>query len=271
MHPHKSIAASCIALAFLSLNAHAILSSPPNPSMTDERALQYAVRQVFKAEKDFPYWKNVGMLNDSTAVYLGNGWILTAAHVGVGVFEMHDGSRYSPVPNTIKRFRNADGTFADICMFKVDYKKRDSIAQLPSVALGPIRPPRGAHVLLIGAGSGNSNLRTNDLRWNEDYRLRWGLNRVEHEFGSPMRTHHFLTSGFATEFSEGLAECQATPGDSGGPAFVYNRSTQRWELGGIILAVDSEFGHAAIGNQTYIADFSVLPKDLTQNGLVAAN
>jgi len=273
MTSRRFIISSCALLSFLTLNAHAILTPAPNPAATDERALQEAVRRAFRVQQDFPFWRNVGLLNDSTAVYMGNGYVLTAAHVGAGVFKLPDGSSYKPEPNSLRRFRNADGTFADLCLFRVIYRKRDPIAKLPSVPMGPMRPPRGSYVLLIGAGSGNSHLhsRNTDFRWNEDYRLRWGLNRVEHEFGEPMRTHHYLTSGFATQFSQGEAECQATPGDSGGPAFVYNHGTRRWELGGIILAVDSEFGRAAFGNQTYIADLRVLPQTLTHNGLIAAN
>ncbi len=264
-------------LLFSCSDATALVTATGDSAHTSERALQRVLRSELQTQTEFPFWKNVGYLNESTAVYMGNGYVLTAAHVGAGKFQLADGSRYAPIPETEQRFRNSDGSFSDLCVFRVSYRASDSIADLPSVPLGPVCPGQGSFVLLIGAGSGNSSnsriqfASSRDFSWNEDFRIRWGLNRVAHQFASPMKTYHFSTPGYSTKFSRGEYRCQATPGDSGGAAFVYNRQTHRWELGGIILAVDSRVGEAEFGNQTYIADLTILPDQVFKlDGLFVA-
>src|ERR1700734_1830127 len=36
-------------------------------------------------------WDYVGTVNDASGVYLGNGWVLTAGHVGAGTFVLGSG------------------------------------------------------------------------------------------------------------------------------------------------------------------------------------
>ena len=55
-------------------------------------------------------------------------------------------------------------------------------------------------------------------------------------------------------------ECQAAPGDSGGAAFVFNEKANRWELGGVVIAVDSKKGRVAFGDHTYIGSLQAIPK-----------
>lgn len=264
-----------ILFALGSTTSHALVTSTGSPEHTCERSLQKVLRSVLKAKTAFPFFENVGILNESTGVYIGRGYVLTAAHVGPGEFQLSDGSTYQPFPGSEQRFKNPDGTFSDLCVFRIQFDSKDSIAKLKPISLGPVAPNHGSYILMIGAGSGNSghNRRTSHgmkFHWNDDYRIRWGLNRVANRFGSMMRTFRYLTPGYSTEFRPGKFQCQATPGDSGGAAFVYNRHTHEWQLGGIILAVDSEDGGAAFGNQTYIADLTILPSDIFNSaGLVA--
>ncbi|MEM0969154.1 MAG: hypothetical protein AAGJ31_07390, partial [Verrucomicrobiota bacterium] len=70
----------------------------------------------------------------------------------------------------------------------------------------------------------------------------------------------FRTPGYSTRFARGELQCQATPGDSGGGVFAFHPVFRRWELCGIILAVDGQEGKAAYGNQTYIGDLTIIPK-----------
>jgi hypothetical protein len=144
--------------------------------------------------------------------------------------------------------------------------RSDPLAALAPMALAKGAPDRGAFVVLVGAGGGNSGPRGSgpDFRWNEDFRVRWGFNSVSAKFVRPILTYSFATPGFATQFAIGEDESQACPGDSGGGVFLYNREARRWELGGVILAVDGQCGTAAFGDQTYIGDLSLLPrKELT--------
>ena len=227
-----------------------LVTSTGNPEHTSERALQRALRSLMKTPTAFPFFENVGILNESTGVYIGRGYVLTAAHVGPGEFQLADGSTYQPIPGSEQRFQNPDGSFSDLCVFRIRFASNDSLAKLKDIPLGPVCPNHGSYVVMMGAGS--------------------GVNRVANQFGSMMKTFRYQTPGYSTEFRPGSFQCQATPGDSGGAAFVYNRHTKQWELGGIILAVDSEDGGAAFGNQTYIADLTILPSDVFKSaGLVA--
>jgi hypothetical protein len=151
-------------------------------------------------------------------------------------------------------------------------EREDPLNNLPPIALAKASPERGAFVLLLGAGGGNSgNPRAaSDFHWNEDFRVRWGFNSVSAKFIRPIMTYSFATPGFATQFALGTDESQACPGDSGGGVFLFNREARRWELGGVILAVDGQPGTATFGDQTYIGDLSPLPRKEFPVGILAA-
>ncbi|MFT5468697.1 MAG: hypothetical protein ACI8UO_003809 [Verrucomicrobiales bacterium] len=237
------------------------LVSDESRTESDQEALQELVEKTLGADP-FPYWNHVGSIGRSTGVYLGNGSVLTAAHVGSGKFRLPDGSSYEVIADSEKFFTNRDGSTADLCLFKVKYKKTDSIASLPPIPLTTMPPKLGKQILLLGAGLGGENERAGTFTWNDQYHLRWGVNEIEEIYSAPMPTHDFHSFGFATKFERGSLECQATPGDSGGAAFHFNPKAKRWELAGIIVAVDSEFGRAEFGNQTYIADPALFRREL---------
>jgi hypothetical protein len=77
-----------------------------------------------------------------------------------------------------------------------------------------------------------------------------------------MPTSRYASFGFGTKFEKTGGRCQAAPGDSGGAAFHFNPGAKRWELAGVIVAVDSRFGGAEYGNQTYIADPALFRREL---------
>ncbi|MFT5469953.1 MAG: hypothetical protein ACI8UO_005076 [Verrucomicrobiales bacterium] len=251
----KALSTLLIAASILSAPnlATAIVSDQANAE-NDPRKLQAHVARKMNAQA-FPYWMHVGRIDRSTGVYLGNGYVLTAAHVGAGNFDLSDGTSYSVVPNSARILENRDGSQADFCLFRVKFNAKDSIAKLPPIQLATIAPTVGANVLLIGNGMGGSDSKANGaFPWKDNHQVRWGVNQIEEIYSQPMPTHDFLSYGYATRFEKGGIECQATPGDSGGACFRYNEGASRWELAGIIVAVDSEHGLAEYGNQTYIAD-----------------
>ncbi len=252
-----------LAVALLAgpFQSQALVAPGQSAISTSEGALQNFVKRAWKQEA-FPYWKNVGKIDRSTGVYLGGGYVLTAAHVGPGTFQLTDGSRYRVAKNSTQFFRNSDGSTADLCLFRVEFEIGDSIAKLPAIPLTTMPPKVGTRLLLLGAGAGGRNSSNNEYTWTEDYRLRWGTNAIEQIYSSPMATNTFHSFGFAAKFGKGVHEAQAAPGDSGGAAFHYNPSAKRWELAGVIVAVDSDFGRAEYGNQTYIADPALFRKQL---------
>ena len=251
--------------------AAAIVTPSPDPAHLSEPALQKALRDVLGQVPAFPYWSHLGSVNQSTGIYLGGGRVLTAAHVGAGVFTTQDGHSYRPVSGPPKRYPNRQGGDSDLLVYRILVNRGDPLFSLPPMTLAKSSPERGGFVLLLGAGGGNSGSRAGsaDYRWNEDFRLRWGFNSVSAKFVRPILTYTFATPGFATQFALGSDEAQACPGDSGGGVFVYNREARRWELGGVILAVDGAHGAAAFGDQTYIGDLSILPRKEFPTGILA--
>lgn len=253
-------------LAVVPESSFSLVTETPDPQHLHEAGLCRILNTVMRPTQRFPFWRNVGILNQSTGVYLGYGYVLTAAHVGPGVFSLQDGSSYRPVAGSERRFRNSNGTFADLTLFRVSYRRDDLLAQLPTIPMRRTCPGRGASVVLVGAGSGNSAddvmSSSVDFRWNDNTRMRWGLNRVEYQYQDPIETFAFRTPGFSTRFSKDNFACQATPGDSGGAVFAFNPMFKRWELCGVILAVDGSEGSAAYGNHTYIGDLSMLPAQI---------
>ncbi|RFC47892.1 MAG: hypothetical protein DVB23_000873 [Verrucomicrobia bacterium] len=254
--------------------AEGIVTPTSSPVHLSESGLQRAVRDAFGTVPTFPYWNYIGCVNHSTGIYIGAGRVLTAAHVGIGTFVTRDGRSYLPVAGSATRFRNRQGGHTDLFVYRIEVANSDPLGMLPPMSLSKACPDRGATVVLLGAGGGNAGnrLAANGFRWNEDFRLRWGLNAVAAKFVRPILTYEFATPGFATHFANGKGESQACPGDSGGGVFVFNREGNRWELGGVILAVDGKHGTASFGDQTYIGDLSLLPrKEFGPGGMLAAH
>jgi len=165
--------------------AEAIVTPTPDPGHLSEAALQSALKEVLGSAPAFPYWNYLGSVNQSTGIYIGSGQILTAAHVGIGTFTTRDGRSYRPVAGSETRFRNRQGGNSDLFVYRIEMGKTDPLAALAPMTLSKTCPDRGALVVLLGAGGGNSGRKGPgpvDFRWNEDFRLRWGLNAVAAKF-----------------------------------------------------------------------------------------
>lgn len=71
------------------------------------------------APVDDPGWNYLGYLNGASGIYLGSGWVLTAAHVGTGNFRL-GGISYSPLSNSTVQITNASPgrtIYTDLIMF----------------------------------------------------------------------------------------------------------------------------------------------------------
>lgn len=209
----------------------------------------------------FPFWKNIGQIERSTGIYMGNGYVLTAAHVGPGPFRTGDGRIYPALAQPVTYFRNFDDSQADLCLFRVQVTSSDPLASYPVIPLTTMPPRKGTALILIGGGAGSKSSGKR-FAWSDDYRVRWGLNTIEKVYSVTMPTSRYASFGFGTRFERTGGHCQAAPGDSGGAAFHFNPSSKRWELAGVIVAVDSRFGGAEFGNQTYIADPALFRREL---------
>ena len=114
---------------------------------------------------------------------------------------------------------------------------------------------------MVGSGLGRGEETTGQGRvgffWQAPSVKRWGTSVVdEHLHDQSIGS----TDAFATRFSisNTAHEAHAAHGDSGGAAFA--RLEDRWQLVGIILAVDHHDGQpdrsAVYGNRTMIADLA---------------
>ena len=185
------------------------------------------------APENDPGWVNVGERANATAVYLGNRWVLTAAHVGVGSvsFPVLDAT-FEADTSTRVQIQNPPGSgrrpTADIVLFQL---KDDP--QLAPLEIARQPPPVGTEIMVIGNGL---NYDLKQLHWDVEQRgviwtwsrtsppgefsgyrtntvpavMRWGTNLVEdeesffREFDEDIHTNlrlgTFETATFLTEF-----------------------------------------------------------------------
>lgn len=235
------------------------------------------------APVDDPGWANVGYINGASGIYLGAGWVLTAAHVGAGNISFA-GISYAPLAgssivltnSTVGRTINTD-----LLMFQL----ASTPAGLGSLTLASSAPTLGTGVTMIGAGRDRGDfttwsVNTNTTPWIwtvsssnvnaagyqtlDTNRMRWGTNAVSASGfwvvgtnGSPD------VKSFATIFTDTVSasdEAQAVLGDSGGA--VFSKAESAWELSGAIFTVRGYSGQpsaattAVFGNETFSADLS---------------
>jgi hypothetical protein len=211
--------------------------------------------------KKDPGWAYVGRRGSTSAVYLGNGWVLGVRHAGAGEVVL-DGVTYPAVlDSTVQLVKpGEEKTKADLILFRVD--------PAPDLSELPLRDEPmyfGTHVIFIGHGQGRGEAiewqSIAGFRWKPPAVKRWGTNRVYADgidVSAPNST--WITRCFQTDFSQHGTphEAQAAVGDSGGAVFV--RGQKRWELAGLMVSIGGvpkqEPRTALYGNVTNAADLS---------------
>lgn len=210
-----------------------------------------------------PGWSNVGLRGSWGAIYLGNGWVLTAGHVAAGTVEL-DGLSYPHLPSLVTQIENGDGSLADLRVFGLALPH----PPLPDLPLASTSPALGEPAILIGPGVDRGAATSwqpnpplppiiEGYEWGGGSAMRWGTNEIAPTPAMPILD----TMSIATEFDEGdtTHECQAAVGDSGGALFIENAGT--WELAGVLFAIGGYINQpsntALYGNPTYAADIAV--------------
>ncbi len=154
------------------------------------------------APKDDPGWANVGVLRGSTAVYLGNRWAMTAAHIGVAgatSVEFPEVGTFGIEKSSIIRLENPPSRIysdrTDVELFQLTEDPG-----LPPLRIASEVPDVGTPVVAIGRGLDREAERTywaaRGRNWTEtdapgDFSgfktanlgstLRWGTNLLEED------------------------------------------------------------------------------------------
>lgn len=206
-------------------------------------------------------WNYVGQVNSASGVYLGNGWVLTAAHVGIGNFVL-DGNTYIAVPGSAQSISNADGT-ADLCLFQIYTlsSNNGTLLNLPPLVLATSDPVAfaygtpGTSVVLIGYGGGQGET------WG--YNTITQINQAVTPDGYSYVSNDFLTvTGTTTDGGQSITNnAMLVLYDSGGGDFTYNTATSQWNLAGIneVTGTDEDTGQDLSGFEqldTYAAQIN---------------
>ncbi len=214
-----------------------------------------------RAPKENPGWSYVGQRGSTSAVYLGNGWVLGVRHSGVGEVVL-DGVTYPAVSNSMVQLvkPGKEDQKADLILFRVD-----PAPDLPALRLTEEPLRFGTRVTFIGYGQGRGEaIESEDIagfRWKPPAVKRWGTNRV-YASGIDVTIPNaaWLTRCFQTDFSRHGTphESQAAVGDSGGAVFA--KGLHGWKLAGLLVSIvglaEQEPKTALYGNITNAADLS---------------
>ncbi len=213
------------------------------------------------------YWDNVVSVNGASAVYLGSGWVLTAAHVGAGSF-VYDGVTYFP-GTSYSNFNTPTlppGT-ADLTLFQIaSSSSGPTDPALPNVPIQYGNVP-GVGTFVNDAGNGyTAGASTgNGFSWAGSVGETWGSNNtadasvVTPSASGPVipisvtvGSNTYTSYDLVTQFTNGgLNTSQLAPGDSGGGLFALDT------LGhSMLVGLNEAIGSQNSNSATY-GDYSV--------------
>jgi hypothetical protein len=208
-------------------------------------------------------WASVGTVNGASCVYLGGGWVLSAAHVGVNrTLFIDTWYEWSGVSH---RLTNANGSITDLTLFRLN-----SSPPLPSMTLARTTPTALSTVDfiaygLIAGGPQQTFGAYTGFPWSTSGAKGWGNNKVSagglRTINSGFGDVRVFTTDFTSPGTPGPTapmsdEAQAAAGDSGGG--VFQRRGTTWELVGILDEIsvypDQPANTAVYGNLTFSID-----------------
>ncbi len=247
------------------------------------------------APAGLPEFDNVGVRGSGSAVYLGSGWVLTAAHVGAGA-TLLDNTWYSAVPGSAVQLANPKGdgytANSDLTLYQIY-----GTPNLPSIEIASAAPKLREPVTMVGYGRDRTSSEAfwtsswtpatsaspyAGFIWQGTDSMRWGTNTISATDSIEMVGTNSQMS-FTTTFTGATSsDAQGAPGDSGGAVFAADPATGLPELVGIMSSIwqfpGQLWGTSVFGDLTYSADLSVyrteiyqamaLPGDVNFDGVV---
>lgn len=238
----------CAAAALVTQAAHALIVFDSSTSLDNSFNTS--------APSDGAPWNYVAATgpNDASAVYLGNGWFITAAHVTLTLSTpiLLDGTTYFADPST--PFQGVGN--ADLKLFKVV-----GDPGLPSLSLAqPTDNDLGQSVVRIACGQGKGSVLTGTngddvgFTWaGGAYVKRWGIAQtLPDEYTFAGDNNIYIVSPF--DASLGPDASAASMGDSGGG--VFEQFDGGWKLVGVTVGVDT-LGSSSYNPSNYSFDVEI--------------
>ena len=189
------------------------------------------------APTDGSPWANVGSVNGGGGEYLGNGWVLTAYHVGAGAINLDSGT-FQMDGRTIRLTNPIGGSPTDILLYHLILTP--NLAALP---ISAITPGTNSVLDMVGfghiAGSAYNSGGYTGFYWGSSVKS-YGTNKRLTPVGTQDDLGYGTVQVFQTDFAvspQTSHEGQVTTGDSGGAVFFKSGST--WQLAGMIDALAS--------------------------------
>jgi hypothetical protein len=173
-------------------------------------------------------WNYVGQVSDASGVYLGNNWVLTAAHVNNPASFTLNGNVYAATGVSYTDFTNSLTGLAnaDLHLFQISNTSvTGTNIGLSNLTLSSSVPSYNQTVVMIGYGGANG-------QGSES----WGINTVQLNTQYPISVNGYESIDFTT-LNSGRNYASVVNGDSGGGDFIKIGST--WQLAGITEAIIS--------------------------------
>lgn len=195
-----------------------------------------------------PLWDQVVNFNGATGLYMGNGWIVTANHVGRPSTVTINGSAHSTNASSTTRIMGED-----LLLFRLeDWSDLDGMLDInPTIGWrkDPVSGLAPDHLLTVGTigyGKGRGDAVTGGWKWGGTSVKRWGIMRLETSPNSLYTIQPF----WATLGDNSAA---ATLGDSGSPLFY--EDANGLHLAGVTFAVSENSNSESrySNNQTFTA------------------
>jgi hypothetical protein len=244
-----------------------------------------------------PYFDNVGSIGGASGIYLGNRWVVTAAHVAgsLPASATFGGTTYATEAGTFHRINNPTGsglsTLTDIVLFRLG-----TDPGLPSLSIASGTPTVGDAVTMIGDGRvqeasptywqvtsvtgpnndvwaelayPDPNINAAGFKTTATREVRWGKNNID-SVNETISYGAGDVRAFITTFNNGALpqEAQAVSGDSGGAVLFQVGSD--WVLTGMMVAVGtfdnqpSGAASAVLGDITASADLTYYRDQILQ-------